>query len=386
MTKLIVYSHKLFRKTRHGFQTDGAFTVQMDALAAHFDELILCVPVIEESNFLGIGFQAENIRFRPLPFFQGRWGFLRKIPVLSREILVGMKTSDLALVILPSYLAILASFLCQCFRFPVFQWVVGDWTRNVISRRQGNNAWITTMLSPFMDFIIARLTRDVLTFFNGRILYNHYQSHHHTRISSSILSQDIYSGLDNERRLTPPYHLLYVGRLSLEKGITYLLQAVAANAEAGIFHLDIVGEGSLYSALVFEVHELGIDELVTFHGYVPQGKHLRHLFRQSDVFVLPALQDQQPKVLLEAMSQSLPIVATRVGGIPSIISDGNNGLLVPPAKPEALITAIQQLLTRKERESIILGGLAYVRERTVEAETLKMVGIVRDYFKQKIRF
>ena len=84
---------------------------------------------------------------------------------------------------------------------------------------------------------------------------------------------------------------------------------------------------------------------------------------------------------MEAMSQSLPVVATNVGGIPSIIQDGKNGLLVPPARPEAIAAAIDRVLSDDELyRRLVSEGLAHVRAHTVEQETARMMQIVADNF------
>ncbi|MCP4424413.1 MAG: glycosyltransferase family 4 protein [Chloroflexi bacterium] len=376
--RFIVFSHKLFRNTPRGLQTNGAFTVQMDALAAHFDEVTLCVPVVDDDSFRGVSITAPNIRFHSLPHYDGRLGFIRALPALRREILAAMKQTDAGLVILPGYFGSLASWLCQKQGFPIFQWVVGDWSRNVRARRGRSLAgrW-AAVWTPLLDWLTARLTRDVLTFFNGRILYQP-QPHHFTRVSSSIRDDDIFERQDAAAG-SPPHRLLFVGRLAAEKGVNDLLQAVSLMRDDVVLHL--VGDGELAGALRQTVADLSLEEQTHFHGFVPHGAALRRLFRDSDLFILPALQDQQPKVLMEAMSQSVPVIATNVGGIPSIVRDGENGLLIPPAQPEALVTAVRRLLTDNDlRRRFIQNGLAHVRQRTVKAETARMMQTVSAHF------
>lgn len=378
--RLLVFSHKLFRQTANGLQTNGAFTVQMDALATHFSELILCVPVQTDAVFRGVSLTAPNIRVLPLPHLAGRGGFLRSLLHLRRAFVAAMPQADLGLVILPGYFGVFASWVCQRRRFPIFQWVVGDWRQNVQSRRAGWAGRLAQVWTPLLDWAVKWLTRDVLTFFNGRILYQPALPHHHTRVSSSIRLQDVY-----ERPVTavqPPYHLLFVGRLSAEKGITYLLKAISILRKSGhdvILHL--VGAGQERPKLMQEVYALALAEQVIFHGFVPFGDNLRQLYRQSDLFILPALQDQQPKVLMEAMSQSLPVIATRTGGIPTVIQDGENGLLVAPGEPGELATAVTRILTNDQLyHHLVQNGLEFVRQRTVDAETEKMMQIISAHF------
>jgi glycosyltransferase involved in cell wall biosynthesis len=381
--RLIVFSHKLFYKTPTGLQTTGAFSLQMDALARYFSQLTLCVPVTDDASFRGIGVTAPNINFHALPPFTGRTEAIRKLPVLRREILAAMSKADLGLIILPDYFEALASWICQKRKFPIFQWVVGDWRENVCSRRP-SSWWVKQWTKP-LDWMIARLTRDVLTFFNGRILYHQPpKSHHHIRTSSSIRLEDIFAQTPADS-LTLPYRLLYVGRLAGEKGVTHLLDAMLLLADQPI-ELHLVGDGELRQELERQTERLALQERVYFHGFVPHGPKLRQHFRQSDLFILPALQDQQPKVLMEAMSQSVPVIATRTGGIPSVVANGENGLLVPSSNPAAIAGAARQLLADSAlRARFVQKGLAYVRQRTVEAETERMMQIVSDYFQHWVK-
>lgn len=375
--RLIVLSHKLFYRTINGLQTDGAFTLQMDALANHVDELILCVPIQESSSFQGIGVTSPAIRFHSLPPFSGRRSFLRLYSELRREIIMAVSNADFGLVILPGYFGTMASIICQRRQFPIFQWVVGDWRQNVTSRQTGR---LSKLWTPALDWITKRTTRDVLTFFNGSFLYPPPPAHHHLRTSSSIRLADLYER--KEINLSPPHQLLYVGRLSAEKGIIYLLKAASILKDNGFsIFLHIVGRGALQEILKAEIERLSLQTSVQLHGFIPFGEELHNLYRQADIFILPAQQDQQPKVLMESMSQSVPIIATNVGGIPAVICDGENGLLIPAANPDAIATAVTRLLSDISlRHRLIENGLLYARTRTVDVETAKMMEIVGDYF------
>lgn len=383
MKRLAIFSHKLFRRTPAGLQTDGAFVIQVDALASYFEQVVLCVPVVDDNEFQGIGITAPNVVFHPLPSFQGRASFLTITPTMRHDVLATVAETDLGLVTMPGYVGGWASFLCQRRHFPIFHWIVGDWGKNVLVGRRNRVArWGASMiLAPLLDRLVARLTRDTLTFFNGRILYDQNRPFYYTRFSSSISQRGFYTR-NTSAHLQPPHHLLFVGRLAPEKGITHLLDATKELiTNDNTIELHIVGAGALEIDLRNRAEALTLTRHVFFHGFVPQGETLRRFYRKSDVFVLPSLYDQQPKVLLEAMSQSLPIVTTNVGGITSLIQDGHNGLLVPPAQPKAMAVAIRRVLTDSDlRQQLIENGLAYARLHTVEHETRQMMQIVAHHF------
>lgn len=383
MSKLAIFSHKLFRRTPGGLKTTGGLTVQIDSLARYFDQVNLCVPVTTDPNFSGLS-TGPNVIFHPLPHYGDQIGFIRALPEIRRKLLNVLEQSDLALAILPSYVGFLGSFMCQRRDYPLFQWVVGNWSRNVILRRRSpTGIWFATnILAPVLDEIIKWLTRDVLTFYNGKVPPNQAKPFHFPRTSSSVREKDICVRETPDLLPGSPLRLLFVGRLSPEKGLSHLLKAVAQLVLTNeAVSLRVVGSGPLEGYLRVQADELNISDRVDFIGYVAEREALLKLYREADVFVSPSLEDQQPKVLLEAMSQSLPLIATRVGGIPTIIEDSKNGLLVAPDDPEAIVKAIKKLKSdSKLRQRLANEGIVFARNHTVEKETGRMIKIVTGHF------
>jgi len=109
--------------------------------------------------------------------------------------------------------------------------------------------------------------------------------------------------------------------------------------------LIFVGDGSAAPNLRRLVHETGVTEQVDFLG---ARRDIPWILRALDLLVLPSQQEGLPNSILEAMAAGVPVVATRVGGIPEIVIDGETGLLVPPGDPVALANAINSLLMNPE--------------------------------------
>ena len=134
-----------------------------------------------------------------------------------------------------------------------------------------------------------------------------------------------------------------VGRLELEKGHPTLLEAWPhVLREMPGAYLLIVGEGSRLDALKAIAHEQRIERHVIFTG---RRDDIPAVTAAFDVAVLPSYREAQGLTILEAMALSRPVVASRVGGIPEMITDGVTGLLVPPHDPPALAAAIVRLLS-----------------------------------------
>jgi glycosyltransferase involved in cell wall biosynthesis len=132
-----------------------------------------------------------------------------------------------------------------------------------------------------------------------------------------------------------------IGRLSVEKGYRYLVEAVGLLCDQGIVaRLVIIGEGYDRDFLEMLVAQLGLSQKVLLPGYLPSARSYMPYF---DAFVNPSLTEGLPMTLLEAMYAKVPIVATQVGGTPELLHNGRGGLLVEPCKPEAIAEALTHI-------------------------------------------
>ena len=164
----------------------------------------------------------------------------------------------------------------------------------------------------------------------------------------------IPNGVDLEEFAHPPPPdrdrkapvVLYVGRIYPEqKGLETLVKAFAFLARSTPAQLRLVGEdwGGL-DRLRRLAQDRGISNRVHATGLIPRSAVLAE-FAAADVFVLPSNFDAFPFVLLEAMAASLPVVATRVGGVPEIVVEGRTARLVPPGDPAPLADELLGFLT-----------------------------------------
>ena len=155
--------------------------------------------------------------------------------------------------------------------------------------------------------------------------------------------------------------ILAVGRLLPLKGHALLLEA-AAQLLAGGAHLQvtIVGDGPERARLERLSRELGIESHVRFAGAVGRDKLAGH-YSEADIFCLPSFAEGVPVVLMEAMAAGLPVVATRVGGIPELVRDEETGLLVYPGRPDLLADALRRLMESGPlRRSLSEAGRSWV--------------------------
>ena len=167
--------------------------------------------------------------------------------------------------------------------------------------------------------------------------------------------------------------LLTVAVLRELKGIQFMIQAMPAIlAEQPEARYLIVGSGDHHVQLVEEVRRLGLENRVIFAG---ARKDIPALMSAADVFVLPTLTEALPTVLAEAMAARLPIVASRVGGVPEMVTDGVNGRLLEPGDPRQLAETCLELLARPEVRAEMGGrGRSIVEQKfdvRVQAEHLR---------------
>jgi glycosyltransferase involved in cell wall biosynthesis len=133
----------------------------------------------------------------------------------------------------------------------------------------------------------------------------------------------------------------YVGRLSPEKGVNFLIDAAKALKDSGQrFRILLLGDGPKRKTLEEQVAAMGLSHHVLFAGFQAE---VQDWLPALDCFVLPSLTEGTPMALLEAMSFGIPVIAARVGGVPGIIEDGVNGMLMNPHDPAQLGERLEAL-------------------------------------------
>ncbi|MEL6288666.1 MAG: glycosyltransferase family 4 protein [Pseudomonadota bacterium] len=186
----------------------------------------------------------------------------------------------------------------------------------------------------------------------------------------------LYHGLDLARFPSPPEKtgqpsmltILSVGRAVAKKGFDDLLMALAGLGSDHDWRFEHVGGGEELAALKVLAEEKGISDRCVWHGPMAQSEVLA-AYGRADLFVLASRiaedgdRDGLPNVLMEAQSQRLACVSTRVSAIPELIVDGKTGVLVPPRDPDALRNAIAELLADPaRRHALAKAGEVRVRD------------------------
>ena len=174
-----------------------------------------------------------------------------------------------------------------------------------------------------------------------------------------------------------------VGWLLPIKGPVYLLKAMAEIWQSHPqIQLIYVGKGDLEEDVKKEAYRIGVSDKVAFLGWRDD---IPEIMQVLDIFVLPSLNEGMGRVLVEAMAAGRPIVASRVGGIPDLVKDGQNGFLVKPSDVSDLSFAIKKLLDdKKMREEMGKKGRALAKDYSVEKMVDKIDALYTSLYQEKV--
>ena len=170
----------------------------------------------------------------------------------------------------------------------------------------------------------------------------------------------------------------FLGKIVQAKGIFDLLEVIAANQDRwrGRMRLVFAGVGETERAQDY-IKKAGIGDMVEFAGWV-SGEKKAALLAASDVFILPSYFEGLPVCVLEAMTYGVPVVATRVGGIPDVVADGESGFLIPPRDKTAIAEAIDRVLANKDRLSAMGDG---AKAKAAEFSEQKVEESLREFYR-----
>ncbi|WP_120716546.1 glycosyltransferase family 4 protein [Tsuneonella amylolytica] len=165
-------------------------------------------------------------------------------------------------------------------------------------------------------------------------------------------------------------YIVCVGRLSPEKGYSVLIEAVARLTHKGHrVTVDIVGDGPGRDDVEMAIREAGLPDAIRLLGAMPEARTLETI-AGADIMVLPSFMEGLPVVVMEAMAIGVPVIASRVAGIPELIEDEVTGLTVTPTDDSALASAIERLAADEDlRRKIVAAGKERVFAEHSIAET-----------------
>jgi len=383
--KLGVLYHMPFWRGADGTlrEVEGSFARYVDSLAPYFDEIVLCVPVLDRPRGEGTAIRSANVRLAPLPHFDGPMQFYPRVPLMMPALFSFVRRIDLLHCRLPTPAAVFAFAFARLLRRPAFVLIVGDLQALLPTLPyRGVKRALWRAYTAFEERNVQYMVRRSLAFANGAAL-----AAKHTRANDPVVQTQtttINAGEIASREDTcgsPRVRLLTVSRIDPRKGLRILPDVVRQLVAAGIdATLDIIGPPvggpgeAERRAIESAASAPGVRERIALHGALPLDR-LMAVYREYDIFVLPTLPGEGiPRVLLEAMASGLPVVTTRVAGIPSLVTEGQNGLLVDKTEAGPVAEAIARLVTDAPlRRRVIARGYETARAHTLETEAARMM-------------
>lgn len=247
---------------------------------------------------------------------------------------------------------------------------------------------IYRFLNPILNLFTAKLiaVSDIVKHSHRRV--DPFSKHKYVTVWNAVARTEPVKEDEREKwrkkfGIEPSDRIIgFVGRLHLQKGLSYLVEAVSqicrAEPDARIM---IVGEGPFGSTINKQVSESRLGDRILFTG---QQSNVPAMLSLMEIFILPSLWEALPLALLEAMESGRPVITTPVGGIRDVVEQGVNGILIPQENPAAIAEAVIRLLRDKAlAHRIAKAGQETVRKRfSVEQQIESTESIYREVMQE----
>jgi glycosyltransferase involved in cell wall biosynthesis len=377
--------HIPFYKKHNKLYVPSYLGVFIDELAKHAETLFLFMEHVISNSEADYELQSSNIRIIDLG---SKSSFYRRLLLPSKKLkLIIPHLLDVDHLILrsPSPLSPHISRVARNKTHAV-HFLVGDYVKGLKELQQPFwRKWAIVLLTHYYQHLQRRMIRNAHVLVNSLELYD----------ANKSLTQDLYTIKTTtlnknsfyERNDTCQHNtirILYTGRINFQKGLRELLQAVSMLIKAYTIEIDIVGwedagKFSYTEALKKEARVLGVIDSLHFHGKKKVGDELNSFYRKADIYCIPSYHEGFPRTIWEAMANSLPVIATRVGSIPGYLSEKTT-LLIDTKNVNQLKAAIEEVITNEHRrKSIIKASFEYAQDCTLENQTKKMVDLITSF-------
>jgi glycosyltransferase involved in cell wall biosynthesis len=377
--KVAVYTDYAYSRRPDGVYAERAFALFLAELAARCERTVIIGRLRPDGGDSRYRL-PDGVDFVPLPFYEslarpigGIGAMLRSLRVFWR----GIDDVDVCWLLGPHPLALGFAAIARLRRRRVVLGVRQDLSAYARSRHPGRRSF--ALAADLLERAYRLLGRRYPVVVVGPALRELYGgSPRLLEIAVSLVGDaEVSAAEDRPRSFGEPIRMLSVGRIDREKNPLLMAEVLAAlqEAEPGRWRLVVCGEGPMSGELEQRLAELGVAEHAELRGYVQHGEDLRRAYAESDVLLHVSWTEGLPQVILEALAERLPVVATDVGGIGEAV--GGATLLIPPGDPAAAIEALRTVAGDPAlRERLMDAGSAYAHEHSTEAEISRLVSFM----------
>jgi glycosyltransferase involved in cell wall biosynthesis len=286
-----------------------------------------------------------------------------------------IRRADLVYIAMPGLSAMLAWLLCRLARKPYVLYYGSDWQSLApfLTKWSGHSFWLSFYRRVVKWAEGVPVRSSLFTLATGRDLEERLRSYgprvYETSPMVWLRPGDFRNR--NDTCQSRPITVLSVGSLIPRKGIHNLVEAIALARSRGLdLTLALAGpaDPDYLVRLKNLVRELSLEPQVTFAGYITDPEALLRLYRHADLFALATESEGFPRVLYEAMSQGLPVVATSIPAIAQTLRDRKEAILVRTGSPEAIAAGLEEVIRDVElRQRLIQEGRRFVEGRISDA-------------------
>jgi glycosyltransferase involved in cell wall biosynthesis len=362
--KLLVFSHKECWKSTEsptGWATDGGFAIQMNYLSKLFQETKIIVPQINRNAKGEVFFTNSSLNIVPVKLFFKKgltnklfmpFWFVFYLPKFISQII----KCDAIHAPIPSNIGTIGFVLAHLFNKPLFIRYCGNW---YVERTIAEKFWHWYMMKfagGNKVFLATGGASELPSTKNKNIKWI---------FSTSLTKEELKV---NERKLNSEHinKLCIVCRQEKGKGTEIVIETIKKLKDTNkIYYLDIVGDGKYLKELKELVSNYQLENQITFHGKL---NHLDVLdvLQKNHIFVYPTASEGFPKVVIEAMSQGLPVITTDVSILGKLIKDSKAGLILNNRNSDEVIYKINEILKEKNYLEMSKNATLYAKKFTLE--------------------
>jgi len=384
--RLGMFYRALVSKGRNGYTIWPVYAKLVEKLAQYFDHILLVEPTSHISLPKSTHkITKDNISVFELPYFQHADDFLKVAPATISRLESAIRQVDIVYIRIPLPSAFFIWREAKRQKKMVVLHVVGDLRKQYSRERPLLNRWVARIGVECFELMNQFIINKSLTITQGRGLEAKHKRpgnrvYEITRVP--LEDREIVHYRDTCKH--DKIKLLWIGNVHARKGLRDLINAVKICRRSGHnVYLDLIGEGDdkLKRKLQELIRSLQLSNTVRFVGFVPHGKNLFHYYDYSDIFVYPTYGEGFPRVVLESMARALPVITTRVGGIPELVRHEENGILINPGRPSEIGEAIQRMIKDDSlRRKLIASGLSTARKYKLDNFCRKFLTLVARHY------
>jgi glycosyltransferase involved in cell wall biosynthesis len=362
--------------------TQSTIGLFIDSLAAETEELhvVYYAPTEAEIPSMTYQIEGEDIYYYPLGIHDSAPKRLLRIHQSISVINQVTALVDYFILRAPTPLSLALPFIRH--KRKMILYLVGNYVKN--SKNLIFNPLKNTLikgLSYSVEFANKQHLKNSVYLTNSQeIIDDHSGYAKGILIKTTTLKQEDFFSKRFQYTDTRPLKVLFVGRIDKSKGVFEIVDACKLLSAQGI-HTEIHVAGSPEkgnNAILGQMQQqlIGFENTIrlVFHGQLKNGQELNSLYRSCDLFILASISEGFPRTIWEAMANSLPVIATKVGAIPHFLSNGRDAILLDDRSPETIAEKIGFMVSNPEEvNKQILNAAELVKDLTLEKQARRII-------------